>query len=93
MTKNQFRFVAIAALLVLAGEAVHAFPPAPYHEIYGTLRDSRGNPMSQAATVILSTTEGVIARTDLDPTTAPGVNYSLKIAMDRASVDWVMPAP
>jgi hypothetical protein len=42
-------------LLSLVALTANAFPPAPYYQIYGTVRDDQGNPLSTGqGTVILS---------------------------------------
>src|SRR4051812_4663501 len=47
-------FLFVLAVLVLNSSA---FPPAPHHEIYGTIRDQSGEPLQfTAATVTLETT-------------------------------------
>ncbi len=60
-----------------------AFPPAPYHTLYGMVRDEMGEPiMSANAVVTLVTTNGVRISTSVVPNLAPGMNYRLQIPMD-----------
>ncbi len=69
--------------MAVLSTATMAYPPAPHHEVYGTLRDERGHPLSQTGSVHMSDGEGQeITRGPVDPTIAPGVNYSLKVPMD-----------
>jgi hypothetical protein len=76
--------ITVAVSCVLCANAM-AFPPAPHHELYGSVRDERGNPLS-AATVHLLGTRGSILNGPVDQTIAPGVNYSLKIPMDAGTL-------
>lgn len=83
---KQLLVIIFRTTIVLAlSNPVQAFPPAPYHEIYGTIRDSKGNPLSADAIVILNSAEREISRTIRDPGIAPGINYALKISMDAQS--------
>ncbi len=72
------------ALALTAGTAL-AFPPAPHHEIYGTVRDEQGHPLTDA-TVTLAGSAGDVLTGAVDPEIAPGVNYSLKVPMDAGSL-------
>jgi hypothetical protein len=76
--------IALALTLALAPYA-NAFPPAPYHEIYGTVRDQKGNPLTGEATVRIVGSSGAILGGPVDQTVTPGVNYSLKIPMDAGT--------
>ena len=78
--------ILLVFLSVLAIQVSHAFPPAPHHEIYGVVRDERGNPLTRAATLILNGSAGELMRGLLDPTIAPGINYSLKVPMDSGTL-------
>lgn len=77
-------------LLLLVGATVFpasAYPPAPFHRIYGTVRDSRGNPLAtRTGTIILSGAgSGEIVRTVSDTKAGPGFNYALPVPMDSGS--------
>lgn len=73
---------ALAALLLSLPEAA-AFPPAPHHQIFGTVRDEFGNPLQGPnVTVILEATGGRRLRTSAGAPLAPGVNYRLAVPMD-----------
>lgn len=80
--KNAYlKFVLLA--LALIAPAARAFPPAPYHLIYGMVRDEYGNPIvSTNAQVILETTTGVQITTSVDLNLDPGTNYRMPVSMD-----------
>ena len=62
---------------------VLGFPPAPYHTVYGMVRDEMGEPiMSSSMIVSLETTNGVKISTTVVPNLAPGMNYRLQVPMD-----------
>lgn len=71
----------VPILAALAG-AAFAFPPAPHHNVFGTVRNERGHPLSSDALVIMSARGGEIYRGKIGPSTIPGANYVLKIPMD-----------
>ncbi len=74
----------LAIPVVLCTEA-RAFPPAPHHEVYGTVRDESGNPLTGEATVRIVGSSGTILGGPVAWTVTPGVNYSLKIPMDAGT--------
>lgn len=72
----------LLALVAVAG-VCRAFPPAPHHVIYGTVRDEQGHPISAgAAEVILETGSGVVLRAPTVVGAEPGVNFAIVIPMD-----------
>ena len=76
-----FWIVALGAFLLAF--SAPAYPPAPFHVIYGTIRDDYGTPlMSSQVQVILETPGGVQLSTRLSPNLAPGINYRLEVPMD-----------
>ena len=79
-----WRFVAVAcAVALLLPPAVMAFPPAPHHLIYGTVRDEYGTPlMTDQALVILTTPTGVQLATTTVPGLAFDLNFELEVPMD-----------
>ena len=75
----------VLSLLALAAATAPAYPPAPYHELYGSVRDERGNPLAVAGRVHLLGDAGEIDRGTITEFPEPGVNYSLKVPMDAAT--------
>jgi len=60
-----------------------AFPPAPHHLIYGTVRDQYGTPiMTDQAQIILVTPTGVQLMTTVVPGIGFDMNYQLEVPMD-----------
>lgn len=78
------RFMLAVLFLVSAGTAsLKAYPPAPYHTIYGTVRDELGNPLIVTnAEVVLETLTGVRLTTMVVPRLRPDANYRLQVPMD-----------
>ncbi len=70
----------------LAAAAALAFPPAPHHTVYGTVRDELGNPLSNPGAEVLLEGNGTsLVRTPVAASTEPGVNYRLAIPLDSAA--------
>jgi hypothetical protein len=66
---------------------VQAYPPAPSHVLYGTVRDELGRPLAAGVgTVIVSTSAGEVVRAPTEPTNEPGINYLVRIPMDLGSL-------
>jgi len=60
-----------------------AFPPAPYHLVYGNIRDRYGSPLSASGVeVVLQTPSGIMIAGQTIPGLMPGVNYEIKVPMD-----------
>ena len=77
------RRLALALALLLPAASALAYPPAPYHTLYGLLRDQYGTPiLSSDVHVVLVTSNGVAFDTQVTPGIGPGVNYELKVNMD-----------
>jgi hypothetical protein len=75
----------LAAFLLasLCTDSLMAYPAAPYHTIYGTVRDELGNPLVVTnAEVILETFTGVRLKTMIVPRLKPDANYRLQVPMD-----------
>ena len=82
MARSPMKTYLTLALLSL-GIAAQAFPPAPAHEIYGTVRNESGRPLDTAeGMLILSGTSAEITRAPSDVTLADGTNYRLNVPMD-----------
>lgn len=74
--------LALAAFLALPQMAL-AFPPAPHHLIYGTVRDQYGTPiMTDQAQIVLETPTGVQLMTTVVPGIAFDQNFELEVPMD-----------
>jgi len=79
-------------LLVALTSCVLAYPPAPHHEVFGTIRNEQGTPISSGATVAFyklvpddmgGFTQGpLIVSGNTSNTLTPGTNYSVKVPMD-----------
>lgn len=78
--------ITLLTLSILVSGTLSAFPPAPHHEIYGTVRDEQGTPLSGGASVSLIGTSGEIVSGQVSPSIEPGVNYSLKVPMDAGTI-------
>jgi hypothetical protein len=66
---------------------VQAYPPAPSHVLYGTVRDELGRALANGVgTVIISNTAGEIVRAPTEVAGEPGVNYLVRIPMDLGSL-------
>lgn len=62
---------------------VRAFPPAPYHHIYGLVRNEYGEPLYvTGAQIIFEATNGVQVTGTIVPGLEPGINYRLDLSMD-----------
>lgn len=76
-------FLATLFALGMFSNSSRAFPPAPHHRLYGMVRDAFGEPLKlQNATIVFESTNGVQVLADVVPGLAPGINYSLNLAMD-----------
>src|SRR5436853_7506568 len=74
---------ALASALWTPTPRALAYPPAPYHLIYGLVRDEYGTPFSGSeAQIILQTTNGVQLAGTVVPGLIVGVNYQIEIPMD-----------
>ena len=86
-SKPRTRWLGALATLLLSA-SVDAFPPAPYHVVYGQIRDEYGNPLNlTTAEVLLESGASTVIKTNIRPQTEPGVNYRLSIPMDAGLTD------
>ncbi len=76
------RGVCTLLLLFAVSATAYAYPPAPYHTIYGLVRDEWGNPLQVESRIILTTADGTALSTRIVPGLAPGINYRLAVPMD-----------
>lgn len=86
MTMKRSLLRLFCGLLIAVGAArrpAHAYPPAPFHLIYGMLRDQYGTPITLAGTeVVLETSAGVTVKVVINPGIEVGANYRLEVPMD-----------
>jgi hypothetical protein len=84
MTTRAFLLIALCALITATASA---YPPAPFHRIYGTVRDEHGHALgSEQGSVILSGTGGLeIARAVTDPVVGADLNYNVNVPMDSGT--------
>lgn len=87
MNQRSVFLVLVAAGVVAA--PVTAFPPAPFHRVFGMIRDDHGHPLGPLdGYIILVDSDGrEIVRAPTDPATGPGINYSLSVPMDYGLKD------
>ncbi len=75
--------LAVCLLASPGTSSLMAYPPAPYHTIYGTVRDEFGNPLVVTnAEVRLETLTGVQLTTMVVPRLTSDANYRMQIPMD-----------
>lgn len=81
------RALLLIALCALIAATASAYPPAPFHRIYGTVRDEHGHALgSEQGIVILSGTGAIeIARAVTDPNVGADLNYSVNVPMDSGT--------
>jgi hypothetical protein len=71
----------LAAVLMALG--LQAFPPAPHHLLYGSVRDEMGEPLvNEGSEIFLETATGIVLPGVIAPGTEPGVNYEIRVPMD-----------
>jgi hypothetical protein len=76
----------IGVLLVAA--TLHAFPPAPYYVLFGTVRDQVGQTVvADNAEVLLTKNGTVLQRTPIASVVGGERNYELNIELDSARSD------
>jgi hypothetical protein len=73
--------VALALLLPVCSAL--AYPPSPYHLIYGLVRDEFGTPiMNQQVQILMVATNGTPNSSSVQPGLAVDVNYQLQVPLD-----------
>ena len=74
-----------AAALLLAAASLHAFPPAPYYVLFGTVRDQAGQTVvADNAEVLLTKNGTVLQRTPIASVVGGERNYELNIELDAS---------
>lgn len=79
-------FPALAFACLASTLSASGFPPAPFHTIYGTVRDEFGRQIRvEGASVVLSRNGHEVLRQVIAPGISPDFNYQirLRMAMDR----------
>jgi hypothetical protein len=72
-------------ILMFGALSALAYPPAPDHMFYGTVRDEFGETIDVGgATVFIVSTNGAGATALVAASTQPGINYRLIVPMDSA---------
>lgn len=80
---NRRRFSALTLLTLFTLLPADAFPPAPHHTLFGTVRDEMGNPLTvTGAEVILETPTGTAIKATIVPGLGLGMNYKLAVPLD-----------
>lgn len=75
--------LAIIASLPVFTPALHAFPPAPFHTLYGMVRDENGQALRADGGEIIFYREGVeFLRTPISETARIDQNYQIRLRMD-----------
>lgn len=83
MTHRSVLYSAALGLAAVILPVAHAYPPAPDHVIFGTVRDERGKALVKGEGVIIAyagTTE--LVRSTSNDLGDEGINYLLRIPMD-----------
>lgn len=76
------------ALLCASAVYVAAFPPAPFHVLYGQIRDEYGNPLSISnGEVFLESANTAVVSGRISSNLPPGTNYRLAIPMDAGLLE------
>jgi hypothetical protein len=80
------RLALIGLGCLFAWGSAMAFPPAPYHTLFGTVRNQWGDPINVAgAEVVLESTNGTRVTTTVSADVVPGVNYRMNVPMDAGT--------
>jgi len=78
----------LVAGLAWWGGAAHAFPPAPFHTIYGVARNEFGQPLEGAdIKIFLETANGRVLQTGVGSVSMAGANYVIRVPMDTGMFD------
>ncbi len=87
------KLAGVITVLLLA-VAAQAYPPAPDHEFYGTVRDEWGDPIDMSgARIYIQSSNGVGANAPVAVSTQPGINYRLMVPMDSGRSLKICPVP
>ena len=74
----------LSLVLVLGVFPLHAFPPAPYYTLYGTVRDQVGQTLTAEGAVLILLKDNLeIGRTPINSGFQLDQNYELNISIDQ----------
>ena len=77
------QLLTLLAIVVLSAPIALAFPPDPFHFIYGTARDKYGTPLtSSSASVVFLASNGVAISAPIVPGLSPGMNFQMRVPID-----------
>lgn len=77
------RVCLLGALVALGASTLHAFPPAPFHTIFGMVRDEHGQALRiDGATLILFKNGAEFLRTPIAESSRIDQNYQVRLRMD-----------
>jgi len=75
--------VALVGIAAFTTPELRAFPPAPFHTLYGMVRDENGNALDVAGASVVFFRDGVeVLRETIGATTALDHNYQFRLRMD-----------
>lgn len=78
----------IVAALVCRTEMARAFPPAPFHTIYGLARNEFGQPLEGSdVKVLLESSSGQVLQSGVGWVKYAGANFEIQIPMDTGVFD------
>lgn len=78
-----FKLAALAFASALLAVAAYAFPPAPYHTLYGMVRDEQGNSLRINGAVVVFYKNGTeLLREKIAAGERLDENYRLRLRMD-----------
>ncbi len=73
----------VLLVTLLAPVAARAYPPSPYHLVYGLVRDEYGTPLTDnQVKILMISPSGSQSQASVQPGLAVGVNYDLQVPMD-----------
>ena len=84
LLKLFFSILRPLSLVLLATCSAQAFPPAPYHTLYGTVRDQVGQAVNATGSEIILLKDGAeVGRAPINSAVWLDQNYDLKIRVDQ----------
>lgn len=81
--RNLHRHGGLFLLLLSAAVSLRAFPPAPFHTLYGMVRDENGQALDVEGAQVVFYKSGVeVMRSDIQASNLLDQNYQLRLRMD-----------